>query len=88
MTVLFTFLAGAVSLGFAIGGLFFLRFWKRTRDELFLSFACAFFLLAIAQAAITFANEYLEERAWAYLIRLAAFLLIIVAIARKNRRTS
>ena len=88
MTVLLTFLAGAVSLGFAIGSLFFLRFWKRTRDELFLSFACAFLLLAIAQTTITFANEYLEERAWAYLIRLAAFLLIIVAIARKNRIAS
>ncbi len=79
------FLSGAVTFGFFLAGLFFLRFWRRTGDELFLSFAIAFALLGFAQGAIMLANNFLEERSWAYLPRLAAFLLIIVAIARKNR---
>jgi hypothetical protein len=29
-----------------------------------------------------------EERSWIYLIRLAAFALILLAILRKNRRQS
>jgi hypothetical protein len=79
------FLSGAVTFGFLLAGLFFLRFWRRTGDELFFSFAIAFALLAVGQGAIMLANNFLEERSWAYLPRLAAFLLIIVAIGRKNR---
>jgi hypothetical protein len=79
------FLSGAVTFGFFVAGLFFLRFWRRTGDELFLSFAIAFALMGVGQGAIMLANNFLEERSWAYLPRLAAFLLIIVAIGRKNR---
>lgn len=85
MTLL-DFLAGAVTFGFAIAGLFFLRFWRRTGDSLFLSFALAFFLLAIGQALLALANIPVEERSWIYLFRLLAFALILVAILRKNRR--
>jgi uncharacterized membrane protein HdeD (DUF308 family) len=79
------FLSGAITMGFAIAGLFFLRFWKDTRDSLFLKFAMAFFLLGIAQALLALANVPVEERSWIYLVRLLAFVLILVAIARKNR---
>jgi hypothetical protein len=78
------FLTGAVAFGFFLAGLFFLRFWKRTGDELFLAFAIAFALLGVGQCTVMIANSYLEERSWAYLPRLAAFLLILAAIARKN----
>ena len=80
-----TFLSGAVVFGFLLAGLFFARFWRRTGDELFLAFALAFVLLGAGQAAILLAENFLEERSWAYLPRLAAFALIIAAIARKNR---
>lgn len=79
------FLSGAVTLGFAVSGLFFLRFWRRTRDQLFLAFATAFVLLGIGQAFITFAHSDREQSAAAYLVRLAAFVVIIIAIAIKNR---
>ena len=49
----FAFLAGAASMGFAVAALFFLRFWRDTRDSLFLSFAIAFLLLALAQTILT-----------------------------------
>ena len=82
---LYDFLSGAVSLGFFACGLFFLRFWKRTRDELFLAFAIAFALLGTGQAVLALANIPTEERGSLYMIRLTAFLLILFAIYRKNR---
>ena len=82
---LYDFLAGAVSLGFIICALFFLRFWKRTADALFLAFALAFGLLGLGQAILALANIPTEDRASIYLLRLAAFALILVAVLRKNQ---
>ena len=79
-----TFMAGAIVAGFALAGLFFLKFWRRTRDELFLAFTGAFWLLGLGQALLTFSHIPLEERSWLYLLRLAAFTLILTAIWRKN----
>lgn len=78
------FTAGAASLGFLAVGLFFLKFWSRTRDGLFLAFAIAFALLAVGQAAQALADIPSESVSGLYLIRLAAFLLIIAAVLRKN----
>jgi len=84
--VLIDFLAGAVTLGFLVAGLFFLRFWKRTRETLFVAFAFAFWLLGLNQALLSFTDIPLEERSWLYLLRLAAFSLILISIWRKNRK--
>jgi hypothetical protein len=65
--------------------LFFLRFWRRTRDQLFLSFALAFGLLGTGQSVIALADIPNEEQGSLYLIRLAAFAVILLAIVRKNR---
>jgi hypothetical protein len=80
------FLAGAVTFGFLVAGLFFLRFWRRTGDGLFLAFAAAFFLLGLGQGLLALASVPVEERSWLYLFRVAAFALILIAIVRKNRR--
>jgi hypothetical protein len=82
---LFDFLSGAITLGFFVAGLFFLRFWRRTHDGLFLAFAVAFVLLGIGQAVQALANIPQEERSYLFLIRLAAFTIIVGAIVRKNR---
>lgn len=84
MTV-YDFLSGAVAFGFLVIGLFFIRFWYRLRDPLFFWFALAFWLLGAAQSTLALANIPVEERSAIYLIRLAAFLLILFAIFRKNR---
>jgi hypothetical protein len=84
---LYDFLSGAVALGFGVCSLFFLRFWKRTREELFLAFSLAFLLLGIGQTVLALASIPTEERSSLYLLRLAAFLLILVAIYRKNSRS-
>ena len=86
MATLIDFLSGAVTLGFLVAGLFFLRFWKRTRDGLFVAFALAFWLLGLTQALLAFTDIPVEERSWLFLLRLAAFSLILISIWRKNRR--
>ena len=78
------FLSGLIAMGFMVAGLFFLRFWRRTRDGLFAAFAAAFWLLALNQALATVLHTAEEAQSRIYLIRLAAFVIIIVAIAIKN----
>lgn len=87
MMSVYYFLTGAVSLGFLICALCFLRFWRRTHDSLFLAFSLAFALLATGQSLLALANIPEENRAPVYLLRLGAFLVIIGAIVRKNRVT-
>ncbi len=84
--MLVPFLSGAVTFGFVIAGLFFLRFWRRTGDNLFLAFAIAFWLLGLTQALLALSNIPVEERSSLYLLRLAAFGLILVSIWMKNRK--
>jgi hypothetical protein len=80
------FLGGAIAMGFAIAALFFLKFWRRTREGLFLAFSASFLLLAVNQALLTLSGIPVEERSWLYLLRLAAFMLILVAMWWQNRR--
>jgi membrane-associated PAP2 superfamily phosphatase len=80
------FLGGAVSMGFLIAALFFVRFWRSTRDRLFLYFASAFVVLMgerIIRELLAIKNEWVPL---IYLLRLAAFILILIAIVDKNRR--
>ena len=83
---LFDFLGGAITMGFIVAGLFFLRFWSDTRDGLFLAFALAFWLLGLNQGLLALTDMPVEERSPLYLLRLAAFALILVSVAMKNRR--
>lgn len=79
--------SGAMTMAYFVAGLFFLRFWRDTRDRLFGSFAAAFFLLALQRALLTALVD--DPRSGAsillYVIRLLAFLLILWAIIDKNR---
>ena len=84
--MLYDFLGGAVAMGFAVAALFFLKFWRRTREALFLAFSAAFLLLGATHALLTLAEIPVEERSWVFLLRLAAFLLILGALWWQNRR--
>ena len=84
MAVLTNFLAGAVTLGYAIASVFFLRFWRRTADRLFVAFAVAFALLALNQAVVTFLEAGDERTVYAYGLRVLGFILILAAIVDKN----
>ena len=78
------FLSGLITALFGVCALFFAKFWSRTRDPLFAGFALTFCLLALGQAVTVAFNLATEERTWIYLMRLAAFVILIVAIVRKN----
>ena len=80
------FSSGAVAMGYFVAGVFFLKFWSRTRDELFAAFAAVFGLMAFEQLLLVWSGLPREEQTWFYLMRLVAFVLIIGAILRKNRR--
>jgi len=78
------FVFGIITMGYVVAGLFFAKFWRGSRDPLFAIFAVAFWLLALNQAIVAVLDVPREEQSWAYLLRLAAFILIIVAIVYKN----
>jgi hypothetical protein len=84
MTELAGFLSGWVAMAYAVAGIFFLRFWTRSRDGLFLGFAIAFILLALNQTLVGIFGDAVESQTAYYLLRLLAFLIIIFAIVRKN----
>ena len=78
------FLLGMISMGFAVAALFFLRFWRDSRDRLFLYFAIAFALEAANRAIFAFNGARSEEVTLYFSLRLVAFLLILWAIVDKN----
>jgi hypothetical protein len=82
-----SFSSGIICAGYLACGLFFLRFWSRSRDFLFLAFAAAFWLLALNVVVVVLLPEPDETRSWFYLIRVVAYSLIVVAIIRKNAST-
>jgi hypothetical protein len=68
-----------------IAGLFFMRFWRDSRDSLFAFFGAAFWLLALSWALLAFVGPTDESRPYIYAIRLVAFGLLIVGMVNKNR---
>jgi hypothetical protein len=79
-------MSGILLTEYTVISLFFLRFWQTSRDRLFILFAIAFALLAIQRGAIALTAEILEQQIVLYLLRLSAFVVIIIAIVDKNRR--
>ena len=86
--VLVDFLAGAVTLGYFVAAAFFLRFWRRTHDRLFLAFAAAFLLLSVNQALAAFLGAGDERTPYTYVLRVLGFVLILYAIVDKNLPSS
>jgi hypothetical protein len=80
------FLMGTIAMASSVAALFFLRFWRDTGDRLFAIFAVAFFLLAITRLGLVLSQQQLEGQTHWYWVRLAAFVLILLAIIDKNRR--
>jgi uncharacterized protein DUF5985 len=77
------FASGLTAMGFAIAGLFFLRFWSRTRDIFFAFFAAAFWLFALNTGVVAILGIN-DDKTLAYLLRLLGFGLIIAAVFTKN----
>jgi hypothetical protein len=83
---LLTFLYGALATSSFVAGAFFLRFWKSSRDRLFVFFVLGFWTLCVNWVALALYPHTDEQRVAIYVIRLVAFVLIIVGVVDKNRR--
>lgn len=82
------FILGVVATLAMTIALFFLRFWRRTRDRLFAFFSAAFFLLGAHWLALAFVTLERGSEHLLYGVRLVAFGLIIVGVVDKNRTRS
>jgi predicted permease len=79
---------GAIAAVSATVALFFLRFWRQTRDRFFLLFSAAFFLEAVNRIAFALLPYANDDEPLFYLVRLLSYGLILLAIWRKNRGAS
>jgi hypothetical protein len=77
------FLRGAIAMGHAVAGLFFLRYYVRLRDSFFLMFSIAFWALGSSRVAMVFVADPMEQH-YLYWVRFFAYLLILGAIVVKN----
>jgi uncharacterized membrane protein HdeD (DUF308 family) len=75
---------GVIVTSSIMAGVFFLKFWKRTRDFLFLAFAIAFLIEGLDRACVMMVARPNEGSPWIYLVHLLASGLILVAILKKN----
>lgn len=78
------FLFGMSTMGFLVATLFFLRFWRKTGDTLFVAFGAAFLLFALNQFFLALQDNADAPHSWPFYFRLAGFALLLFAILRKN----
>lgn len=83
---MYEILSGALMMACFVAGLFFFKFWRKTKDHLFLIFSFSFWMLSFERLALgTLGASNQEYGPKIYLIRLVAFVLILIAIINKNR---
>lgn len=79
------FSQGFVATASLVAAMFFLRFWTRTRDFLFMAFAIAFAAEAVTRTITVVKGIPSTDYSWVYVERLFEYLFILFAILRKNR---
>lgn len=89
-----SFFAGIAMCAFLASAIFFLKFWRASGDKFFLYFSVACGLLAFERVLLLILLPDIhigahtpESQAWVYLVRLAAFLVIIGAVIERNRKS-
>jgi hypothetical protein len=80
------FFVGALAMSSVVAAFLFWRFWRLNHDRLFALFAASFAAMAIHWIGLAIVDPAREGRHLIYLVRLLAFVLIILAIFDKNRR--
>ena len=76
--------SGAMVMAYLTAGLFFVRFWRGTRDRLFLWFAISFAIEAANRAWYGISGAESDATVWYSLIRLVSYGLFLWAIVEKN----
>jgi hypothetical protein len=80
------FLLGVIVTASLVAAAFFLKFWRQTRDPLFLGFGAAFLIEGLNRICFLFVAVPEFGNNVLYGIRLLSYLLILAAIGYKNRR--
>ena len=72
-----------------VAALFFLRFWRATRERLFAFFSLAFLGLTATWVGLAIIDHPADEaqQEYAYVVRLVAFVIPIIGIIDKTRRS-
>jgi L-asparagine transporter-like permease len=78
------FFTGALTMTYVLAAAYFVHFWRRSGERLFMAFGIAFGLLAVNQFAVELIGASDERGSYAYVLRVIAFLLIAAAIVDKN----
>ena len=79
------FLLGVIVTASLTAAAFFFKFWRQTRDLLFLGFAAAFLIEGLNRVSFLFLAAPNEGDPLVYTVRLFSYLLILAAIVNKNR---
>jgi len=79
------FLLGVIVTASLAVSAFFLKFWRQTRDKLFLGFSAAFAIEGVNRIAFLLVDHPDEGNPAIYTVRLFSYLLILAAIVNKNR---
>lgn len=79
-----SFMLGMISALSFTAAMFFLRFWRDTRDFFFLPFAVFFTVEGFNRLVLLFSAHPNEGSPWIYILRLFALLLILFGILHKN----
>ena len=84
-----TFAWGVLAMASLAAALFFVRYWRASRERLFGFFALAFLGLSANWTVLAIINHPADEarQVLAYVIRLVAFVILIIGIIDKNRRS-
>jgi uncharacterized membrane protein HdeD (DUF308 family) len=79
------FLLGGIVMASVAVAVFFARFYRETREVLFLYFAAAFAVEAISRTVLAFQVAPNEASPSLYILRAFAYSLILMGIYQKNR---
>ena len=79
------FVLGAIAMASGVAALFFLRFYRETRDPLFVHFSAAFAIEAVSRTLLAFQATPNEASPYLYILRAFSYSIILIGIYRKNR---
>lgn len=78
------FLHGFIAACSLVAGLFFLRFWRQTRDLLFLAFVVFFVIQGLSTTYVISYRDPNLGSVWLFMLRLFSVLIVLAAILQKN----
>lgn len=78
------FLIGVIATASFTVGVLFLKYWRRSHDQLFLAFGAAFLIESCDRLSLLFMDRPSEGNPWYFTVRLFSFLIILAGILRKN----